>query len=84
MNLNFFVLNDNRKRAIGKWFCVLTCCSYIATLESASHIIQNGRLVGTVAHVLVDDSTRGYAIFAENMLATAQGTAVSKKLKDAS
>ena len=51
---------------------------------SGSPIIQNGKLVGAVTHVLVDDPTKGYAIFAENMLETAQGVAESNKLKDAS
>jgi len=50
---------------------------------SGSPVIQNGRLVGAVTHVLVDDPTRGYAIFAETMLETAQGVA-EKKLKEAS
>lgn len=35
---------------------------------SGSPIIQNGRLVGAVTHVFVDDPTRGYGIFAESML----------------
>ncbi len=35
---------------------------------SGSPIIQNGKLVGAVTHVLVDDPTRGYGIFIENML----------------
>ena len=35
---------------------------------SGSPIIQDEKLVGAVTHVLVDDPTRGYAIFAENML----------------
>lgn len=39
---------------------------------SGSPIIQNGKLVGAVTHVLIDDPTRGYGIFAENMLETAQ------------
>lgn len=34
---------------------------------SGSPIIQNGKLVGAVTHVFVNDVTRGYAIFAENM-----------------
>lgn len=37
---------------------------------SGSPIIQNGRLVGAVTHVLVKDPTRGYGIFVENMLKT--------------
>ncbi len=50
---------------------------------SGSPIIQNGKLIGALTHVLVDDPTKGYAIFAENMLETAQGVA-EKKLKEAS
>lgn len=36
---------------------------------SGSPIIQNGRLVGAVTHVTVNDPTAGYGIFIENMLA---------------
>ena len=39
---------------------------------SGSPIIQDGRLVGAVTHVLVNDPTRGYGIFIENMLAAAE------------
>lgn len=35
---------------------------------SGSPIIQNGKLVGAVTHVLVNDPTAGYGIFIENML----------------
>ena len=35
---------------------------------SGSPIIQNGKLIGAVTHVFVNDPTRGYGIFAENML----------------
>ena len=35
---------------------------------SGSPILQDGRLVGAVTHVLVNDPTRGYGIFIENML----------------
>lgn len=34
---------------------------------SGSPILQNGKLIGAVTHVLVDDPTTGYAIFAERM-----------------
>ena len=34
---------------------------------SGSPIIQNGKIVGAVTHVFVNDISRGYAIFAENM-----------------
>ena len=39
---------------------------------SGSPIIQNGKLVGAVTHVLVDDPTAGYGIFVENMLTRMQ------------
>ena len=39
---------------------------------SGSPIIQDGRLVGAVTHVLVNDPQRGYGIFIENMLEAAQ------------
>ncbi len=51
---------------------------------SGSPILQNGKLIGAVTHVLLDDSTKGYAIFAENMLETAQSVAENNKLKEAS
>ncbi len=51
---------------------------------SGSPLLQNGKLIGAVTHVLVDDPTKGYAIFAENMLETAQSVAGNNKLKDAS
>ena len=35
---------------------------------SGSPIIQNGKLIGAVTHVLVNDPTTGYGIFIENML----------------
>ena len=33
---------------------------------SGSSIIQDGKLVGAVTHVLVNDPTRGYGIFGES------------------
>lgn len=38
---------------------------------SGSPIIQDGRIVGAVTHVLVNDPTRGYGIFIEKMLKNA-------------
>ena len=34
---------------------------------SGSPIVQEGKLVGAVTHVFVNDPTRGYAVFSENM-----------------
>ena len=39
---------------------------------SGSPIIQNGKLIGAVTHVTVNDPTEGYGIFIENMLNAAQ------------
>ena len=39
---------------------------------SGSPVLQNGKLVGAVTHVFVNDPTRGYGIFIENMLAEAE------------
>jgi len=35
---------------------------------SGSPIIQNGKLIGAVTHVLIQDASRGYGIFIENMM----------------
>ena len=42
-----------------------------------------GKLVGAVTHVLVNDPTTGYGIFAETMLETAQSVS-EQQLKEAS
>ncbi|MFI3237336.1 MAG: SpoIVB peptidase [Lachnospiraceae bacterium] len=39
---------------------------------SGSPILQNGKIIGAVTHVMVNDPTRGYGIFIENMLETAE------------
>ena len=39
---------------------------------SGSPIIQDGKLVGALTHVLVNDPTREYGIFIENMLEAAE------------
>lgn len=35
---------------------------------SGSPIVQNGKIIGAVTHVLVQDSTKGYGVFIENMV----------------
>ena len=35
---------------------------------SGSPIIQNGRLVGALTHVIVNNPEKGYAVFAQTML----------------
>ena len=54
------------------------CCPYLNTLVSGSPIIQNGRLVGAVTHVLIANPTEGYGIFIENMLSAAQNEVIPK------
>ena len=47
---------------------LLTLTGGIIQGMSGSPIIQNGKLAGAVTHVLVNDSTKGYGIFIEEML----------------
>lgn len=47
------------------------CCPYLDTAMSGSPIIQNGKFVGAVTHVLVNDPTQGYGILLEHMLEAA-------------
>jgi stage IV sporulation protein B len=46
---------------------LLSLCGGIVQGMSGSPILQDGRLAGAVTHVFVNDPTRGYGIFAENM-----------------
>ena len=50
---------------------------------SGSPILQDGKLVGALTHVLVSDSKKGYGIYAENMLEVAESVA-KEELKQAS
>ena len=81
-------LNDARHALISErlnaFIEALFFCPLLDISMSGSLIIQNGKLVGAVTHVLINDCTRGYAIFAENMLDTAQSVAEEQELKDAS
>ena len=42
---------------------------------SGSPIIQNGKLVGAVTHVFVNDPTSGYGVSIRDMLKTAESAA---------
>ncbi|HBQ46468.1 MAG TPA: SpoIVB peptidase [Ruminococcaceae bacterium] len=48
---------------------------------SGSPIVQNGKLVGAVTHVFVNDPTCGYGIFAENMLEESRAAGALLKQK---
>lgn len=45
---------------------------------SGSPILQDGKLVGAVTHVFVNEPTKGFAIFAENMLKTANSLSIQQ------
>lgn len=45
---------------------------------SGTPIIQNGMLVGAITHVFVNDTTQGYAIFAERMYETSVSREMEK------
>ena len=47
---------------------LLNLTSGIVQVMSGSPIIQDGKLIGAVTHVFINDPTRGYGIFAENMI----------------
>ena len=50
---------------------------------SGSPIVQDGKLIGAVTHVLIEDPTKGYGIYAENMLEMARSMD-QEQLKNAS
>lgn len=47
---------------------LLACTGGIIQGMSGSPVIQDGKIVGVVTHVFLNDSTKGYGIFIENML----------------
>ena len=51
---------------------------------SGAPILQNGKLVGAITHVLVNDTTSGYGIFIDNMIETALNVANDNSLNIAS
>lgn len=69
------ISNINRDAKGSKCFTVkitdpdlLAASGGIVQGMSGSPIIQDGKLVGAVTHVLINDPTAGYGIFIENML----------------
>lgn len=63
--------NDNVNRGIVLRITdaeLLSLTGGIVQGMSGSPIIQDGKIIGAVTHVLVQDSTKGYGIFIENML----------------
>lgn len=73
--LNIYPENDNINRGMEIKVTdpfLLEITGGIVQGMSGSPIVQNGKLVGAVTHVLVNDPTRGYGIFIENMLEAAE------------
>ena len=69
------ISNINRGATSNKCFTVkitdeklLNATGGIVQGMSGSPIIQDGKLVGAITHVLINDPTMGYGIFIENML----------------
>ena len=69
------ISNINRNATGNKCFTVkitdeklLSSTGGIVQGMSGSPIIQNGKIVGAITHVLINDPTTGYGIFIENML----------------
>ena len=72
------ISNIDRSATAGKCFSVkvtdkalIDASGGIVQGMSGSPIIQNGKLIGAVTHVMINDPTSGYGIFIENMLAAA-------------
>jgi len=51
---------------------LLRCTGGIIQGMSGSPIIQNGKIIGAVTHVFINDPTRGYGIFVEWMCQEAE------------
>ena len=62
-NLPFVCKNAKNLQKNTKFSCLL-----LDVGMSVSPIIQDGKLIGAVTYVLVNDPTTGYGIFIENML----------------
>lgn len=68
---NVYLGNDNVNRGIVLKVTdskLLETTGGIVQGMSGSPIIQNGKLIGAVTHVFVDNPTKGYGIFIESML----------------
>ncbi len=63
---------------------LLQCTGGIIQGMSGSPIIQEGRLVGAVTHVFINDPTRGYGVLAEWMLKEADISMKSEKMRQVS
>ena len=67
--INYFALVENKAfviKVVDEELIDIT--GGIVQGMSGSPILQGGKIVGAVTHVLVNDPTKGYGIFIENML----------------
>ncbi len=71
-------INENSPKSSNKCFTIkitdqrlIEKTGGIVQGMSGSPIIQNGKLIGAVTHVMINDPTTGYGIFIENMLSNA-------------
>ena len=69
------ISNIDRDATGTKCFCIDVTDERLLSLSggiiqgmSGSPVLQDGKIVGAVTHVLIGDPTKGYGIFAENML----------------
>ena len=62
------ILSENANTTATEDNELLSLTGGIVQGMSGSPILQDGKLVGAVTHVFVNDPTRGYGIFIENML----------------
>ena len=72
----------------GKSMCITITDPHLISLTggivqgmSSSSVVQNGKLVGAVTHVMLSDPAKGYGIFIESMLGTAEGHSPSAVLQ---
>ena len=64
-SLIFYIKRQNSQKFVEK------LCPILDTHVSGSPLVQDGKLIGAVTHVLVNDPTMGYGILIENMLEAA-------------
>jgi len=61
-NWPYYLIDHADSLLLFVWLRVEACCSCIDTLVSGSPILRNGRIVGAVTRVLVNEPTWGYGI----------------------
>ena len=70
--MSFLIFEEFRYKIPQNRDIIKKCCPLLDTSVSGSPIMQDGKLIGAVTHVFVNDPTRGYGIFIENMIEVSQ------------